>query len=507
MKSAAPKCRGFTLVEILVSVSILGIILGTLGTAFFQSVSTQRLIVDDGYATNEARKGLSWFAQDVRMAQHATVDPDANTLNLSWTDEFNFDFNGTPTCHKSSYLLNGDALERTYNGTTHTVARRVVSVTFPTPTPGPDPVSTVTIDLEVETSPSNTKTVSMTTSMMSRPKAYDPCPVTVIDEATNAAFATVPVRQGLERNRINQTTNKVHVLNRFSNNVSGSDGSSNTVIATPSAGLEPQRSPDNETTDPTDVTNNGSDAVSGSDGSSNTVIATPSVDLEPQRDRDNETTVPTDVTNNGSDTVSVIDASSNTVIATPSVGLEPQRDRDNETTDPTDVTNNGSDTVSVIDGNTDNEDDDSVSAILDPVKEGRNLSYTIQVDNNGPDTATNVTVSDPLPTGMTLVSTNGCIEDPVGVPTCSIGDIPPGGSSEYNMTVNLSEDLGDGSINNTVNVAADNADFNQSDNKFGVVISVEALEAPAVRRGGTTTSHTKEPTADRQLAGVDSSYP
>ena len=112
-------------------VSILSIILGTVGAAFFQSVSTQRTIVDDGLAINEARKGLSWFAPDVRMAQHAEVGDQGNTLTLAWTDDFVGD--GAPgplVCHTSEYARNGESLNRTYDGTTHTIARRVAAVDF-----------------------------------------------------------------------------------------------------------------------------------------------------------------------------------------------------------------------------------------------------------------------------------------------------------------------------------------------------------------------------------------
>ena len=162
--------KGFTLVEVLVSVAILSIILGTIGAAFFQSVSTQGTIVADGLAINEARKGLSWFAPDVRMAQHAEVDVNG-VLSLTWTDDFAFKFE----CHTSRYELVDDTLNRTYDDTTHTIARRVVSVTFTSVLPPPEPANTVTIELEVETGPGTTETVSMTTSMMSKPKESLSC--------------------------------------------------------------------------------------------------------------------------------------------------------------------------------------------------------------------------------------------------------------------------------------------------------------------------------------------
>ena len=159
--------------EVLVGVAILSIILGTIGAAFFQSVSTQRTIVADGLAINEARKGLSWFAPDVRMAQHAVLDADG-VLTLSWTDDFVGP--GTPVplslrCHTSEYKLVDDTLNRTYDGTTHAVARRVASVIFTA-----EPANAITIALEVENGPGTTETVSMTTSMMSKPKESLTCP-------------------------------------------------------------------------------------------------------------------------------------------------------------------------------------------------------------------------------------------------------------------------------------------------------------------------------------------
>jgi uncharacterized repeat protein (TIGR01451 family) len=71
----------------------------------------------------------------------------------------------------------------------------------------------------------------------------------------------------------------------------------------------------------------------------------------------------------------------------------------------------------------------------DPVVAGTELTYTIRVDNIGDAEALDVTVTDNLPSGVTLVSTTGCAEDPAGVPTCSLGTIAPAGFAEYTATV------------------------------------------------------------------------
>ena len=177
MRSLIQGQLAFTLVEVLVSLTILAIILGTIGAAFFLSVSTQRTIVDDGLAINEARRGLSWFGPDARMAQHAQVNGQG-VLTLTWTD----DFVGVETplplplrCHTSRYELVNNNLQRKYDNTTHTVARRIVSVSFITKPPTPEPADTITIELEVETGPGTTETVSMTTSFMANPKGSPPC--------------------------------------------------------------------------------------------------------------------------------------------------------------------------------------------------------------------------------------------------------------------------------------------------------------------------------------------
>src|SRR5262249_35220591 len=67
----------------------------------------------------------------------------------------------------------------------------------------------------------------------------------------------------------------------------------------------------------------------------------------------------------------------------------------------------------------------------DPVNLGAPLTYTITVSNLGPNAATNVVVTDPLPASVTFSSVTtdkgSCAAPPVGgagTVTCSIGDLP-----------------------------------------------------------------------------------
>ena len=121
--------RGFSLVEMLVVVGIISIIMGTIGTALFQSLKTETGVRADGLAINELRKGLSWFASDVKMAQTSTLvnlDPAVNAVTFTWTDQFQ----DASVPHTSTYAIVGDELVRTYDTNSHAVARDVVSAEF-----------------------------------------------------------------------------------------------------------------------------------------------------------------------------------------------------------------------------------------------------------------------------------------------------------------------------------------------------------------------------------------
>jgi uncharacterized repeat protein (TIGR01451 family) len=117
----------------------------------------------------------------------------------------------------------------------------------------------------------------------------------------------------------------------------------------------------------------------------------------------------------------------------------------------------------------------SKSDSVDPVTAGNELAYTIRVDNIGTAAAENVVVTDTLPAGVTLVSTDGCSEDPMAVPTCNLGTIDAAGFAEYTVTVSVDSST-TGSITNTASVTTSSQESNPDNNSIteDTVVDTEA---------------------------------
>lgn len=98
-----------------------------------------------------------------------------------------------------------------------------------------------------------------------------------------------------------------------------------------------------------------------------------------------------------------------------------------------------------------------------PVSQGTPLTYTLIVTNNGPASATNVTVTDALPAGMTYSSatpTSQCSEAD-GTVTCLLGTMVNGGTATILITT-IPETPG--LLTNIAKVIADQTDPNQANN-------------------------------------------
>ncbi|MEM7474590.1 MAG: SdrD B-like domain-containing protein [Planctomycetota bacterium] len=102
----------------------------------------------------------------------------------------------------------------------------------------------------------------------------------------------------------------------------------------------------------------------------------------------------------------------------------------------------------------------------DPVIAGNQLTYTMQVTNNGAVTANNVQFSDPLPAGVTFASANasqGAVSDSSGTVSGNLGSIAAGSSATVTIVVNV-DPAATGTLSNTATVSADETEIDTSNN-------------------------------------------
>jgi uncharacterized repeat protein (TIGR01451 family) len=108
----------------------------------------------------------------------------------------------------------------------------------------------------------------------------------------------------------------------------------------------------------------------------------------------------------------------------------------------------------------------------DPVEVGQTLTYSLQVRNNGPDGATNVVLTDTLPSAVTfgsVTSSQGSCSQASGVVTCNLGTLANGGLATVTVLVTPSAE---GSITNSVSVTSAESDPNVGNNSASVTTTV-----------------------------------
>jgi uncharacterized repeat protein (TIGR01451 family) len=123
---------------------------------------------------------------------------------------------------------------------------------------------------------------------------------------------------------------------------------------------------------------------------------------------------------------------------------------------------------------------------------GSTLTYTIEVANLGPETATGVTVSDPLPKGVDYVSATStlgqCALQGRKV-TCSIGTLetgPPAKVSTATVTLNVIPGAS-GTIANTASVGGNQKDPVSANDRATVTTKVIGKATPVTCRGVAAT--------------------
>ncbi|GAB4184804.1 MAG: hypothetical protein Tsb002_08100 [Wenzhouxiangellaceae bacterium] len=132
---------------------------------------------------------------------------------------------------------------------------------------------------------------------------------------------------------------------------------------------------------------------------------------------------------------------------------------------------------------------------------GETLQFTLVIDNNGPGTATGITLQDSTPTGLSFVSaSNGCSEAQLNAGSCPVGSLAPGSSTAVTITYSVPPDyllLGNPDpIENiaTVNAAGDSDPSNDTDNALVPLISDADLQVvksgPATVIAGNQVTYT-----------------
>lgn len=136
---------------------------------------------------------------------------------------------------------------------------------------------------------------------------------------------------------------------------------------------------------------------------------------------------------------------------------------------------------------------------VDPVIGGNTLTYTLSITNNGPASATNVTVLDALPAGVSLLSAtgsqgSGCSGSTTA--TCDLGSLAVGGSATVTVVVAVPAS-GAGTLINNVSVSATETELNSGNNTDSETTAI-------IRRADL--SITKSDNPDPVLAGEVLTY-
>jgi len=112
-----------------------------------------------------------------------------------------------------------------------------------------------------------------------------------------------------------------------------------------------------------------------------------------------------------------------------------------------------------------------------PTTTGTNITWTMVVTNNGPDTATGINLADPLPAGTTFVSVTTTQGSCAGgtLITCLLGNLAKGGSITITLVTSATTV---GTDTNTATVVGNESESNTANNRATASVVVNAPPAP-----------------------------
>ena len=124
--------KGFTLIEVLVTLAVSSLVITSTAGIFYQSIVGTSRTNSQVIALTDVHRAALQIKKDLQMTQNTDLSdgyPPQGTVGLTWTDYTSFDETEDKN-HSSSYERVGNELQRTYDGTTSIVGRNITYVGF-----------------------------------------------------------------------------------------------------------------------------------------------------------------------------------------------------------------------------------------------------------------------------------------------------------------------------------------------------------------------------------------
>ncbi len=122
------------------------------------------------------------------------------------------------------------------------------------------------------------------------------------------------------------------------------------------------------------------------------------------------------------------------------------------------------------------------------VPAGGEVTWTLKVTNQGPDDATGVTITDPLPAGVVFVSADSPCTQASGTVTCPVGALAAGASQTLTVKATAPVALADRTLVNTATVKGDQGDADPADDSASASTLVGPAADLAIAKQGPATA-------------------
>ncbi len=127
------KQKGYTLLELLVVISITGFIVLVVGSSFAQIMRGRVDIAQKSVAMTDIDNAAHWLTRDLVLAQTISLTegaPATSNMTLNWSDRTAWAADEGTVMHSVNYALSGIRLLRNYDGEETIVGRYLTNAGF-----------------------------------------------------------------------------------------------------------------------------------------------------------------------------------------------------------------------------------------------------------------------------------------------------------------------------------------------------------------------------------------